>query len=41
MTSEGVVNGCYIAAVNVIKFKMNYSFFFEDIKKIEYVLNVC
>ena len=26
---------------NVIKFKINYSLFFRDVKKIEYVLNMC
>ena len=30
-----------IAPVNVIIFKTNYSHFFRDVEKIEYVLNVC
>ena len=36
----GVVNGCCIAPVNVIKFKINYSHFFRNMEKTEYVLNV-
>jgi len=34
----GAVNG---HPFNLIKFKINYSLFFRDVKKIEYVLNVC
>ena len=37
----GVVNGCCITLVNVIKFKINYSSFFRDVEKTENVLNVC
>ena len=32
--SMGAINRCYIALVNVIKFKINYSRFFRDIKKV-------
>jgi len=32
--------GCCTAPVNVIKFKINYSRFFRDVEKTEYVLNV-
>ena len=38
---EVAVNGCCIAPVNVIKFKINYLRFFRDMEKTEYVLNVC
>ena len=38
---KGAVNGCCTAPVNVIKFKINYSRFFRDVEKTEYVLNVC
>ena len=38
---QGVVNGCCTVPVNVIKFKINYSPFFRDVEKTEYVLNVC
>ena len=37
----GAINGCCTTPVNVIKFKINYSRFFRDVEKIEYVLNVC
>ena len=38
---KGAVNECYTAPVNVIKFKINYSLFFRDMKKSGYVLYVC
>ena len=37
----GAVNRCCTAPVNVIKFKINYSCFFRDVEKTEYILNVC
>ena len=37
----GAINGCCTTPVNVIKFKINYSRFFRDVEKTEYVLNVC